>query len=199
MVQISTPGFSKSWGCVVGESCGTGRDGDGCLEAGEALAVRWMAKHWDAMVDMANKWAGACAITPEDIAQEALWAAYERRDRLVDPTGERAWLLAFVRNKAREAVKRNVRCGERLPGEYVDTYSDGDPVTNEDSRQERVLEVASRLPCKQKEIVRLLLKGRSDDEIASALHLKKGTLWVYKHRAIQKLKEMLGDEALRGP
>ena len=63
-------------------------------------------------------------MTAEDIAQEALWAAFERRDRLVDPAGERAWLLAFVRNKGRETVRQRRRGGDRLPDEYLDAAVD---------------------------------------------------------------------------
>ena len=73
-------------------------DGGGHQD-GDGLAARWMARHWAAMVEAARRYAGGCPMTAEDIAQEALWAAFERRDRLVDPAGERAWLLAFVKNK----------------------------------------------------------------------------------------------------
>ena len=80
-------------------------DGGGHQD-GDGLAARWMARHWAAMVEAARRYAGGCPMTAEDIAQEALWAAFERRDRLVDPAGERAWLLAFVGNEGRAAATR---------------------------------------------------------------------------------------------
>lgn len=164
----------------------------GDREDGVNVATRWMDEHWDAMVQAARRYAGSGAATPEDIAKEALWVAYERRDRLVDTAGERAWLQAFVRNKGREAVRRRGRRGKRLPVEYVDTEGDATSVECDDPRRERVLEAVRRLPESQQEIVRLMVDGCCDDEIAASTGLKKGTLWVYRHRAIGKLKQMLG-------
>ena len=37
----------------------------------------------------------------------------------------------------------------------------------------------------------LILDGCSHDEIAATTGLKRGTLWVSKHRAIRKLKELI--------
>ena len=142
------------------------------------------------MVELARQWAAGCATTPEDIAQEAFLAAYERRARLVDPAGERAWLLAFVRHKAREAVRRRMRRGRKLPLEYADLETDGHPLAGNDWRRELVLDAAAGLPRKQREIVDLILDGCSDDEIAFSTGLKKGTVWVCKHRAVRELKEV---------
>ena len=167
------------------------RHPDGGHEDGTALATRWLTRHWDAMVNMAGQWAVGYATTPEDIAQEALWAAYERRDRLVDPAGERAWLLAFVRNKGREARRRTRHRGQRRSEESVDLEVDRDPVGHDDSRRERVLEAAPSLPATQEEIVSLILDGSTVDEIADATGLKMGTVRVYKHRAIKKLKGLI--------
>ncbi len=160
-------------------------------EDGMALATRWLAQHWDAMVELARQRTAGYAVTPEDIAQEALLAAYERRDRLVDPAGERAWLLAFVRNKGREAVRRTRRRGQRLAEEHADLEPDGNPVACDDSRRERVMNAAPNLPARQEEIVSLILDGWTDDEIAATTGLKKGTLRVCRHRAIGKLKKLL--------
>ncbi len=55
-----------------------------------------------------------------------------------------------------------------------------------------MLDAAPGLPRKQREIVDLILDGCSDDEIAVSTGLKKGTVWVYKHRAIGGLKELIG-------
>ncbi len=101
-----------------------GGPGGSDRQADEDLAARWMAEHWDAMVDLAGRWTAGQAVTPEDIAQEALLAAYERCGQLVNPAGERAWLLAFVRNKAREAVRWRMRRGRKLPLEYSDLETD---------------------------------------------------------------------------
>lgn len=175
----------------------SGGPGGGDRQTDEALAARWLAGHWDAMVELARKWATGCATAPEDIAQEALVAAYERRARLVDPAGERAWLLAFVRNKAREAVRRRMRRGRRLPLEYADLETDVRPAACSDWRREQALDATPGLPGKQREIVGLILDGCSDDEIAVSTGLKKGTVWVYKHRAVRELKEVLGPQGGR--
>lgn len=175
----------------------SGGPGGSDRQADEALAARWMAEHWDAMVDLARQWAAGHATTPEDIAQAALLAAYERRARLVDPAGERAWLLAFVRNKAREAVRWRMRHGRKLPLEYADLETDVRPAACNDWRREQVLDAAAGLPGKQRGIVDFILDGCSDDEIAVSTGLKKGTVWVYKHRAVRELKEVLGPQGAR--
>lgn len=179
-------------GEVVAETRGDSersRDDGRC--DGVTLATRWMTEHWAAMVEMAGRCPGRGAATAEDIAQEALWAAYERRNRLVDATGERAWLLAFVRNKTRDARKRRGRRGQRLPEEYADSKGDAAPLECDNARRDSILEAAARLPDRQEEIVHLALAGCSDDEIAASTGLKKGTLWVYQHRAVRKLKQIL--------
>lgn len=179
------------WRSDLPEPNGSERGADDGRQASELLASRWMSEHWASMVRTAGKWATGYGAAAEDIAQEALWAAYERRARLVDPAGERAWLLAFVRNKGREAVRRSSRRGERLPEEYAKLGADGNPGEYDDIRRERVLKAARSLPGIQQEIVHLVLDEWRDDEVAASTGLKKGTLWVYKHRAIRKLKRML--------
>ena len=80
------------------------------MAVGFRTVTRWLRDGW---IDTGPRWwrrpVGTPAAAPsraEDIAQEALWAAYQRRDRLVDPAGERAWLLAFVGNEGRAAATR---------------------------------------------------------------------------------------------
>lgn len=173
-------------------------DGGGHQD-GDGLAARWMARHWAAMVEAARRYAGGCPMTAEDIAQEALWAAFERRDRLVDPAGERAWLLAFVRNKGREAVRQRRRGGDRLPDEYLDAAVAPSTLDIPDLRRDRVLEVLPRLPDTERIIVRRILDGWVSEAIASELRLKKGTYYVYKHRAKKTLMKLLGMDAPRRP
>ena len=171
-----------------------GSDGSGRQDGDARLAARWMDRHWAAMVEAARRYAGGCPMAAEDIAQEALWAAYQRRDRLADPAGERAWLLASVGNEGRAAVERRRRRGERLPEEYLEAAAD--PNTP-DGRRRQVLEVLPRLPKTQRRVVRLLLDGWSREQVASRLRLKMEAYWFHKYGAIQRIRYLLDDDARR--
>ena len=149
-----------------------------------------MREHWSAMVAVAMRYA-VVEDEAEDIAQEAFHAAWQRRDKLRDPKGTRAWLLRFVRNKGLHAVRaRNRRRAleEQAWMEEI-TLAQGTSVLG--AFRHTVLAALHQLPEIQAKIVRLMLDDMSDSDIASRLGIRKQTLWVYKHRAVKKLKSIL--------
>jgi RNA polymerase sigma factor (sigma-70 family) len=49
---------------------------------------------------------------------------------------------------------------------------------------------------RQKEVIKLYLEGKKQAEIACLLGIKQQVVNIYKHRAINKLKHMLGNKAV---
>ena len=155
------------------------------------VAQRWMEAHWPAMTAAAVRYASD-ADEAEDIAQEALWAAWCRRDRLKDRVKARSWLLAFVRNKGLHAIRARQRRGDTV---HLEHSNEGSlqrwlAVSSSQGQRGKVLAALGVLPDTQAKLIRLLLEGNTDTEIADKMRMKKSTLWVYKHRAIKKLREL---------
>lgn len=155
------------------------------------LARSWMKDHWAVMTAVAMRYA-ADTDEAEDIAQEAFWAAWCRRDRLQDPVKARSWLLAFVRNKGLHAIRARQRRGDPVHLEYMNEVSLQRWLASLSSqgRRSMVLAALGALPDTQAKLLRLILEGKTDTEVAGELGMKKSTLWVYKHRAIKKLREL---------
>ena len=159
----------------------------------DALAREWVAGHWDGMVAFARRYVGDSA-RAEDAASEALWAAWQRRDRLTDPSKTRAWLLTFAKYRAMDSLRAQCRRPEHLSDEHLDAASLREWMGSRDDRRGRLEPLLKALPDIQAKIVRLVLDNCGNAEIAERLGLKRGTLRVYKYRAIKKLRDLLLDE-----
>ena len=156
----------------------------------DSLAHGWMRDHWDAMVAQARRYLHDPAAA-EDAASEAFWAAWQRRDRLHDLSKARAWLLTFTRYRAKDALRARSRRPEHVSDELADAVTLREWMRSEDVRRDRIVALLPALPEVQAKIVRMLLDDCSDAEIADELGLKLGTLWVYKHRAIKKVRTIV--------
>ena len=147
--------------------------------------------HRSKMLNAARKYAGR-AMTAEDIVQEALTRVAEHPGRVTNARSIGAWLVGITKRVGAGVVRKRVR-RDGLFGRYFDCESlVVQPAIDDDRRVHEVMEAAKSLPEVQRGILeRCLLKGLTDDEIASELSIPKGTVQVYKHRAIRSLKLVL--------
>ncbi len=155
-----------------------------------ALVSQWMSDHWPAMVAAARRYAGN-GDEAEDIAQEAVFAAWSRRHRLQDPLKVRGSSLSFVRHKGLHAVRARQRRGRVVAVEQMDEtrFRSWLGLMSSDTRRDKILATLDGLPKTQREIVHLILDDATDAEIAKQMGIKIGTVWVYKHRAIKALRK----------
>ena len=95
------------------------------------------------------------AARADDLVQEALLKAWEKRDRFEPGSNLKAWVFAILRNQARSQFRKSSREVEDVDGEYADALSTGGM---QEARLENLeLQAAlARLPAEQREAVILI-------------------------------------------
>ena len=138
----------------------------------------------------------------EDATQEAMRRCLEsaRGGRIADLQALPSFLLGVVRNVCRERRRSSVREGRALGRMAAESAGDEtealpsvlDRLISEERCTELNLALAE-LKSDERELLRLIYhEGREPDEIAAELKLKPGAYRVRKHRALQRLGEVLG-------
>ena len=114
-----------------------------------------------------------------EVVQEAFARLYPRFDRVRDPE---SYVRTTVLNLGRKALRRRgvARAHSRMEPDA--------PV----SQHDHVIDAVRRLPAAQRSVIVLRYYLQlTDDEIASALDMRPGTVKSTLHRARQQLKEVL--------
>ena len=115
-----------------------------------------------------------------------------------------AWLFAIARNVVIDEVRAQQRAGS-APASFDDLGATADTtpgpeesaIVAEEVRQVRSL--LSRLPADQAHTVELRLAGLTDTEIAFVLGRSQGAVRVAQHRAVRRLRGLLGIAPPKGP
>jgi RNA polymerase sigma-70 factor (ECF subfamily) len=129
----------------------------------------------------------------EDVAQEGFMVALERLEDCRDPARFAGWFLTIVRNRAKNAVRREqLREGEALPVSLASGGPRPDQDLGRTRLRERLEEALGRLPEVRRQVVLLHdLEGWKHREIARALGIPQGTVRSHLHFARKTLKETL--------
>ncbi|MDQ7992114.1 MAG: RNA polymerase sigma factor [Propionicimonas sp.] len=157
------------------------------LTTAEAFS-RWVEPHWDAMARLA----GRSGTDPDDILQDALLAAWRKRDQFDPDRGPaRTWLLAITADQRRRAWRRAVRL---LPWTVADPP---DPSSLGEGRSHAVdlRRALRRLPEQQALAVDLhyyLDLGIAD--VAAVMRCPEGTVKSLLSRARGRLRGILGED-----
>jgi RNA polymerase sigma-70 factor (ECF subfamily) len=128
----------------------------------------------------------------EDIAQEAILHARERRDQLRDETKLGAWLRRIAARRTFE----HLRSQRRLQSEQepVRAFVPVDPSISID-----VSAAITRLPERERVAVTLVYGlGYEQEEAASVMSVTRGTVATLLHRARRHLAELLSGYAGEG-
>lgn len=135
-----------------------------------------------------------------DVAQEAMLRLFATIGRLTPGRAVRPWLLAIVRNQARDLWRRQrVRrtepiddAGEGLAAELIARAPDPEQTAEREELRRRVWRALARLSEDHREIVVLRdFHGLSYEEIAHVLDLKAGTVMSRLHAARRQLRATL--------
>lgn len=130
------------------------------------------------------------AAEAEDVAQEALAAAYADWDRVAGLDRPDLWARRIVVNRAIDLRRRRTRFTGvfgRLVGDARLRADLGDTVA--------FFDAVARLPRRQQEVVLLRAAGElSVDEVADALGIAPGTVKATLHRARTRLAALLVDD-----
>ena len=128
----------------------------------------------------------------EDVCQQALLKAWERRGSLRDAAALRAWLARVVVTESlyarrRRGIERRVLARQWQPAE-----ADGARPSGE--MRESVLAAMEKLPEQARLVVALrLMQGLSGNEAKELLGCSSGEVSKQLHRGMDLLRELLAD------
>lgn len=135
----------------------------------------------------------------EDAAQEAFLKAFRNRHTVRDPAVVVGWLARIARNAALDLGRRRGRqrrlkdeVAEQARAEAAHPRTDEHPPVHEDER-DRLRAAIAQLPKAEALVVTLrFLEGMAPKEMARRLGEKPTTVRVRLHRALKRLKTVLG-------
>ena len=141
------------------------------------------------------------AADAEEAAQDGFVKAYRALGRFRREAPLRPWLLRIVANEARNRRRSDAR-RERLALRAAAEVRPGDAVPSPEAalltreENERLLGAVERLSDEHRDAVacRYLLE-LSEEETAAALGVRRGTVKSRLSRALERLREELGEEA----
>jgi RNA polymerase sigma-70 factor, ECF subfamily len=138
----------------------------------------------------------------EEVAQDAFLSIWRSRERYQAERGSvRAWVLAIVRNRAVDALRRNVvemrrRAATELPAadRPASELTDVDALRREEAR--RVRGALAELPEDQSKVIKLAyFGGFTHSEIADLLEMPIGTVKGRMRLGLEKMRRQLAGEA----
>ncbi len=133
-------------------------------------------------------------VDAEDLVQDVFETVLGRLGDLRDPAAFPGWLMATVRNTAKQHLRR--------AGQFTDVMPDLESMEcgPEDSTEARQLIASlSKLPARFREVLILrLVEGLTGPEIAEHTGLSHGTVRVYLHHGIHLLRTAIAEPPFRG-
>lgn len=143
-------------------------------------------------------------VVAEDLVQETLLTAWQRRDQVTDPTGLSAWLAAIARNHYRHWVRSQRRCQQHLvtldefdhnasvAGSSVDADFDLAAALDQQQIVDLLDRAMSHLPVEtQTLLVTHYVEATPQAELAAQLDIKAGAVAARLHRGKEMLRRLL--------
>jgi RNA polymerase sigma-70 factor (sigma-E family) len=161
------------------------------MDADTAIRALYTS-HWASLVRLVTMLTRDSSVA-EEIVQDAFVALHRRWSGLADPGAAAGYLRTSVVNGARSAMRhRDVAERHRQPGPPEPAGPEERAVRRtEDARVMAALRTLSR---RQQEVLVLRYYGDfSEQEIAVALGLSKGSVKSHAHRALSALRAALAD------
>lgn len=131
----------------------------------------------------------------EEVAQEALVRAWQRRDSCRSPSAPLPWLLEITRNEARRTLGRQARRrGHELVGAWpLEPDCEDDELAGTALRLS-VEQALGTLADSDRHLLRLRYgEDLSQSEVARELGVPEGTVKVRLHRARHRLRGLLAE------
>lgn len=161
-----------------------------------ALLAAWIDEHWDRLVHVARPYAGP-GTGAQDIVQDAIWAAFCRRERLTDPAATGRWLEGFVRRIGLRAVRKRTRRQELLRSRLDELRQDrcspaeAELEMEQTAKSRRLEEEIAALPDSLRIVVRMKLREMTHAQIAEELQVSVRTVKRRYASAVAELRRAL--------
>jgi RNA polymerase sigma-70 factor (ECF subfamily) len=170
----------------------------------------WLDTHGDSLYRFALQRVRDPA-TAEDLVQETLLAAWHARDKFAGKSAERTWLIAILKNKLIDHLRRSRREAPLpdadLGDEVVDTmfaehdghwartpaaWSKPDDALEQAEFWKILQACLEALPARHAQAFNLSeIDGLSTDQLCKVLEVQPSNVWVMLHRARLRLRECL--------
>ena len=129
----------------------------------------------------------------EDVVQDVIYDFWMQRQSLSKVISIKAWLYAAVRNRCLNDLEH-----DKVVRKYLDKVKlvDDEFILQQMIEEEVYLSLKNSidaLPCKIKEVYKLILVGKNNKEIAFLLNLSEDAVKSYRKRGKQILKISLGN------
>jgi len=135
----------------------------------------------------------------EDLTQQVFinaWKAIKRYKRTKSPF--LAWLIKISHNLVIDYYRKK-KNELALENDNILDDEDSSPEKSAESRyeQQKLKQVILKLPSDQQQVIIMsFIEGFTYSEIASVLNKNEGNIRVILHRALNKMREIMGDESL---
>ncbi len=131
----------------------------------------------------------------EDAVQESFMVALERLEECRNPDRFAGWVLAIVRNRSRNLIRReSLRRGDEIPANASSPSPSPERAADISALRSRLTEALNTLSEVQREIVLLHdLEGWKHVEIAEKLGMPSGTVRSHLHFARKALRVQLAE------
>lgn len=171
-----------------------------------AAVERWLAENRSAMLSMARKFEGR-ANRADDVVQEASLVAMSMLDKAASVSSPRKWLVAITRYvglRVWRKRKRRARHDLALLTDRPDWVGEDGLASWREAEslgelKDLVFPVAARLPRGQRNVIMAMFDAMDDDEIAAMEGVAESTVRVRRHRAVQKLRQLLATKTNVSP
>jgi len=133
----------------------------------------------------------------EDVVEDVMVAVYERSTPFSSVPVLQAYLCNAVRNRALNHVKHQ-SVHERYASDVVtereayDVHPLDSPADFVEQQYVSLFQAMDALPARCREVMLLLVEGKSNAEIAEVLRLSIETVKTHRKRAIRMLRERVG-------
>lgn len=131
----------------------------------------------------------------KDIAQEVFIKLWDKRHQYTDLPSVKTFLYVLVKN----ASLNHIRSAKAKAHHHQEIGKEGEAFLHEATIPEetfRQLEsVIEKLPPQSANIMRLILQGHSNPEIADALGISINTVKTLKYNALRVIRERMGEVA----
>lgn len=135
--------------------------------------------------------------TAEDIAASAFHRLLDAQQAGRAPTENvRAWLYQVTRNLIIDHTRRQKHRDHAPLTETIALPADTETAVDQLLRAERAHDAILRLNERQREVIILrFLQGLDVDDVASILKVSAGAVKTLQHRALENLRQMLGQDS----
>ena len=137
------------------------------------------------------------AAAADDLVQDCLWRALRKSHLFRPGTDLRAWLFTMLHNLHVNGVRRSIRQGAPVPVEDVEPLLIEPPAQGARLVLRALDRAMGEISEEQRQVLLLVgLEAMSYEEVATILEVPVGTVRSRLSRGRERLRELIGHEAL---